>query len=319
MQEFAPTKSRLSGNCPSDEELAAYIDGNLDKDEADRIAEHLVACERCHEIYSETLQFQLDSEPVTNVVPFPSRQEKGRAVLRYGFPIAALLLVGIGSGRYFLTSPPALTPAMVTASLQEKPEIAKSFWLGPTMRGPGDDEDRPIDAASFQMGVQLVNLRLSLASNDAEEARGNILPRIRQVLDTQSGASPLAESYGALSKDLQGKPAQELLEKANQVARESRDYFDESYLDLGQWVEAAHLSAMAGNPSFFRQADTRSFLRHLLWRDKLGFGDTKLDPTTRASLDRISGIVSKSDLGASDYSLLRQELEKILEHYYPMT
>ncbi len=318
MQEFSPTKSRLSGNCPSDEELAAYIDGNLDKDEADRIAEHLVSCERCHEIYSETLQFQLDSEPPTNVVPFPSRQERGRAVLRYGLPIAALLLVGIGSGRYFLTSPPALTPGVVTASLEGKPEIIKSFWVGPTTRGPGDDEDRPLDAASFQMGVQLVNLRMSLAVKDTEEAERNILPRIRQVLKTQSGASSLEESYGALSKDLQGKPAQELLGKAEQVARESRDYFDESYFDLGQWVEAAHLSALARNPSFFRQADTRSFLRHLLWRDKLGFGETKLDPTTRASLDRISDIVSKGDLGPSDYDAIRRELEKILVVYYPM-
>ena len=76
MQEFAPTNSRLSGECPSDEELAAYIDGALDEKEANRVAEHLVSCERCYEIYSETIQFQLQEDPAAQgkVVPFRAGQ-----------------------------------------------------------------------------------------------------------------------------------------------------------------------------------------------------------------------------------------------------
>jgi hypothetical protein len=318
MQEFAPTKSRLSGDCPSDEELAAYIDGGLDKAEADRIAGHLVSCERCDEIYSETLRFQLDSKP-KNVVPFPSRQERGRAVIRYGLPIAALLFVGIGSGAYFLASPPTLTPSTVTASLQDKPGLLGKFWVGPTTRGSGDQEDRPIEKASFQMGVQLVNLQLSLEANDAEKARGDILPRIRQVLDTQTAVSSLVDSFAALSADLGSKAPQEVLKQSSQVAHDSRDYFDESYLDLGQWVEAGHLAALAHNPAFFQRSESRSFLRRLLWNDKLGLHDVELDSTTRESLTRVSQIVANRDLRASDYAELKQELEKILEHYYPMT
>jgi Putative zinc-finger len=325
MQEFAPTKSRLTGNCPSDEELAAYMDGVLDKEEADRIAGHLISCERCYEIYSEALQFQLDREPPENVVPFPGRQDRGKAAaaIRYGLPIAALLLVGIGSAYFFLASPPVLTPSTVTASLPDKPGLLGNFWVGPTTRGPGDHEEIPIEEASFRTGVQLVNLQLSLETNDVEKARGSILPRIRQVLDTQTGVTPLVDSFAALSADLARKAPQEILKQVSQVAHDSRDNFDEAYLDLGQWVEAGRLAAMAHNPSFFQRSDTRSFLRRLRWRDKLherlGLGDTKLDPTTRESLDRVSEVVSKGDLRPSDYADLQHELEKILEHYYPMS
>ncbi|HEY3567263.1 MAG TPA: zf-HC2 domain-containing protein [Thermoanaerobaculia bacterium] len=321
MQEFAPTKSRLTGSCPSDEQLAAYMDGGLDQAEKEQIAVHLISCERCYEIYSEALQFQLDSEPAPpkNVVPFPSRQRRGKAAVRYGLPIAALLLVGIGSSAYFLASPPMLTPSTMAASLHDKPALLGNFWVGPTTRGPEDQEDRPIDKASFQMGVQLVNLQLSLEAKDTEKARGDILPRIRQVLDTQTGVNPLVDSFAALSADLERKAPQEILKQFSQVAHDSRDSFDEHYLDLGQWVEAGRLAALAHNPSFFQQSETQTFLRRLRWNDKFGLHDVKLDPTTRQSLDRVSEIISKRDLRQSDYAEIKNQLEKILDHYYPMT
>jgi hypothetical protein len=320
MQKFAPTKSRPAGNCPSDEELAAYIDGVLPREEVDRIAEHLVSCERCYAIYSETLQFQLDSAPPENVVPFSFRREKiGRAVIRYALPIAALLLVGLGSAYFFLASPPELTPGMVTALLSDKPGLLGDLWVGRTTRGPGDQEEIPFDEASFRMGVQLVNLQLSLEARDVEKAQGDILPRIHQVLETHGAASQLEDSFAALSADLKRKSPQEILKQSSQVAQESRPYFDETSLDLGQWVEGGRLAAMAQKPSFFQQSDNRAFLRHLLWNDRFGLHDIKLDPTTRASLDSVSDIISKGNLGASDYAELQHELEKILNTYYPMT
>lgn len=321
MQKFAPTKSRQSGNCPSDEELAAYIDGALDEGEAARIAEHLVSCERCYEIYSETLRFQLDSKPVSGgeVVRFPSSGAGRGPVVAWWSSLAALLLVGItGAGWYFLASPPTLKPSVVTASLQGKPGVIGNFWVGPTPRGGGDEqEDRPYKEASFQMGVQLVNLQLSLEANDVEEAGRNILPRIRQVLATQPLMAPLTDAFAALSADLESKAPRELLEKAAQVAHDSRDYLDEPSLDLGQWVEAGRLSALAHDLSFFQKSDNQSFLRRFRWRDKLRFGDTKLDPGARESLDQISEIASKGTLQASDYVKLQEQFDTILKIYYP--
>ena len=169
------------------------------------------------------------------------------------------------------------------------------------------------------MGVQFVNLQVSLEANDAGKARGDILPRIFQVLKASNGVSPLEDSLLAFSKDLGSKAPRELLGKFGQLAHDSRDYFDEPYLDLGQWVEAGRLAALAHNPSFFQQSETRSFLRRFRWREKLGLGDTKLDPVSRESLDQISEIVSKGDLQAADYAELQRQFDKILEIYYPET
>jgi hypothetical protein len=323
MQEFAPTKSRLSGDCPSDEELAAYIDGALDKEEAARVAGHLVSCERCYEIYSETLRFQLDSEvavaPGGKVVPFPSATERRRPVLRW-LPFAALLLVGIGAGTYvhLLAPPPELTTAEVTAPIPDQPR--QQFWFGPRTRGGGgrEEEDRiKIDEAAFRLGVQLVNLQVSLKTKDAEDAE-DAIAFILGLLESGYFTEDLPRDYAAIKADLVGgKAPADVLPEASRLARESRGVFDPTYLDLGQWVEAAHLATLSRNPSFFQQADTRSFLRRLRWRDKLGIGDTKLDPTTRESLERIADIVSKGDLQASDYDKLKAQCEKILDKYYP--
>ena len=76
---------------------------------------------------------------------------------------------------------------------------------------------------------------------------------------------------------------------------------------------------MARKPSFFQQSDNRVFLRRLRWNDKLSLHDVKLDPPTRASLDRVSEVLSRGDLRPSDYDKLQHELEKILEHLYPET
>jgi len=341
MQEFAPTKSRLTGNCPSNEELAAYIDGVLDKGEANRVAGHLVSCERCYEVYSEALRFQLDSESVFldgNVLPFPSpEEERGRAaaarvarrrtVAARWFPLAALLLVGIGSGSYLayfqlLASPQlAITPATPPiASLPSAESGASPLWLGPTHRGV-DKEELQIDEASFRMGVQTVNLQATLQAGQVRESE-DIIARILQVLDTQPFAKDLYGRYAGITSALEKKrPPAELLPEADRLARASeyRDLFDIPSRDLGQWVEAGRLAAMARKPSFFQQSGNQRFLRHLLWSDKLGFHEVKLDSTTRASLNRVSEIASKGDLRPSDYAELKQELEKILGHLYPET
>src|SRR5262245_50418883 len=209
MQEFTSRKESSpappAGHWPSDEELAAYIDGTLGKTESQRITEHLADCEECYTVYVETLQFQLESEaPVGgNVVPFPSSESEPPAPLQRDLPrrgehegverrwwigIAALLAVGLGTGGAYyalLAPPPSLVTAEVIAPVQGKPGLSGSFWLGPTYRGGGEEgEGAPLDPASFQMGVQLVNLQVSLEANQAEQSK-DMVARIIQILEPQ--------------------------------------------------------------------------------------------------------------------------------------
>jgi hypothetical protein len=333
MQKLAPEDAMPMTGHPSAEELAAYIDRNLGKEEAARVTEHLASCDDCFDVYSTTAQFLLADEPAppeTNVVRFPRRKlsQRRRTVIPYKiaataaarwFPIAALLLVGVGvGGLHFLMPPPGLVASKVTPRLPNPAQTDQPMWVGPTYRGEGGEEDVKVDEASFRMGVQLVNLQASLKAGRKDDAE-DVIARILGLLKPQTFAQDLYDRYKGITGTLENhKAPSELLPEAARLAKESRQVFDVTPLDLGQWVEAGRMAALSHDPSFFQQADTRSFLRRLYWRDKLRIGDTTLDPVSRESLGRISEIVSKGDLQASDYTQLRTQLDKILEKYYPM-
>jgi hypothetical protein len=331
MQEFAPIQktSPPRGTCPSDEELAAYIDGFLEKEEADRITAHLAACEDCYAIYSGAVRFQLESD--TDVVRFDPLRKKRWPIPatikevppRQWLSIAALLLVGVGAGTYFqfLGPLPALVTAEVAKPVPPQPNLPGEFWLGETTRGGGDDEAVPVAEAPFRTGVQLVNLQVSLQAGKVGESQ-NVIAYLLNLLQPQLGTNDLQTAYTKITSDLaNGKAPRDLLPEASRLATETREVFladDDPSFDLGQWVEAARLAAIAQDPSFFKQGKTRSFLRRLLWREKAGLGEMTLDPAARESLQQISEIASK-DLAESDYEKLRGQLDQILKIYYPET
>src|SRR5436305_6414813 len=251
MQEYAPRQTRRTsgsfpsseelatyidpGSCPSSEELAAYIDGTLGKAESARITEHLSSCEDCYAVYMETLHFQPESsaaEPEgvvdAEVMQFrrPSKARPARVGGALGvpwkssarwFPLAALLLVGVGSGTYFqFLASPQLVSIPATPPLASLPPVEKGaspLWLGPIHRGVGDQEEIQIDEASFRMGVQSVNLQATLQAGQVRESQ-DIIAFILQILDTQPLTKPLYDRYVGITSALDKRPPAEFLPEA---------------------------------------------------------------------------------------------------------
>lgn len=333
MQKAAPANAMpaaVIGPCPDDEELSAYIDGNVDKAERERITAHLATCEDCYARFVDTVHFLLDSSPLMpedldfdqRLVEFPV--DRGHLIAQWG-SIAALLIVGAGTGAYFqlLKSPPALTTGDIAASVPPPSDTGR-LWLGPTTRGEGgdDQETKPPDETAVQLGVHLVNLQVSLRAGKVTESQ-DVIARIFGILKPLLFTEDLRKDYTGITAALEnGKSPAEVLPEASRLAQKIRDdeVVDATSLDLGQWVEAGRLASLAGDPSFFRQSETRSFLRRLLWRDRLGFEkEVKLDPPTRASLEKISDVLAKGDLNAQDYAEIQRQTEKILKIHYPET
>lgn len=334
MQKVAPinvTSSKES--CPTDEELAAYIDGTLGRRDRKRIAEHLASCEDCFAVYMGTVRFQLDSEPAASeevaartVVRFPSPAQKGH-LWQWAAAAAGLVIVAGGSGGYYLAGPlPALVTSGVTAPMKGLPVADGSLWRGPTFRGGGEEgQETALETASLQMGVQLVNLQVSLAANRGDDAQ-DAVARILTILKDQMFVADLTKGYTDITTAIENKtPPASLAGKASQLAEQAREAFDAPHLDLGQWVEAGRLAAIAGQPAFFERGENRTFLRRLLWRQKLsrswrkrfGIDDMELDPAARRSLQDISAVLAKGTLGGPEYGKLRGDFEKILGIYYP--
>ncbi len=328
MQKFASRNASPPAtpkeHWPTDEELAAYIDGALGKAESQRITEHLASCEDCYAVYVGAVRFQLDTEPepagmsvARNVVPFPSRAGAWSLGRFAAAAAAALVAIGGGGGYYLLGPLPALTTTAVTEPIQNKPALSGSFWLGPTFRGSGEGYETPLDPASFRIGVQLVNLQVALETKQGEQAQ-DIVARILQILLDQMFVEELKKGYTGITAAIaNGTPPEQLAGQASELARQAREAFDAPHLDFGQWIEAGRLAATAREPSFFRRGDTRSFLRRLVWRQKLGLGEMELEPAARQSLIEISQVLEKSSLSRPDYGKLNQELETILRIYYP--
>jgi hypothetical protein len=322
--------------CPSAEDLAAYIDGTLSTRESKRIDEHLASCGGCYAVYMESLQFQLESQSAEpagvvegELLRFRGPEKtttKWRAassvVVRWG-SLAALLLVGIGTPTYFqlLAPPPELVAAQVTPPLPSLPNGAEPMWLGPTMRGEGDEgEQVKLDEAFFRMGVQLVNLRGTLKAGKVSEAQ-DVIARILGLLKGQPFSEDLSKAYTAITVALaNGKPPGDLLAESSRLEGIYRQDFEPGTpFNFGQWTEGGRLAAQLRDPSFFQRKDTQAFLLRLRWRDKLHdlLRIDKLDPAARESLDQISEIGSGLNLQPADYDHLKTQFDTILQRYYP--
>lgn len=324
MQELArirETDPPIIGSCPTAEDLAAYIDGALDWKESEEVTRHLADCEDCYAVYSGAVRFQLDSEPEAFMgprkpVPFPERKRE----LPRWLPIAAVLAVGVGAGStYFeLFRPlPALLTADVTAPVPASQN--QNLWLGPTTRGTGGEEETKLQEASFKMGVQLVNLQMSLKAGKVEGAQ-DVVARILGLLSSQSFTNDLQAGYKLITTALaNGRKPADLLSEASRLAGLSRDVFETSSLDLGQWVEAGRLASASKVPTFFRLTDGRSFLRRSLWRDRLGIESLEFPKAqeSRGDLEAIYQISRKSTLQPSDFAQLQGHFKKILDANYP--
>jgi hypothetical protein len=302
--------------------LAAYIDGILGKAESKQIAEHLATCEDCYAVYIGAVRFKLDSEPAPadNVAQFPSRKQPRNWLWPSLAAAATILVATVLGGGYYLAGPlPALLTAQVTQPIQGKSGVTGNLWRGPTARGAGDEgKEVRSGLASFQMGVQLVNLQVSLGANQGEQAQ-DVVARILQILQGQLFVDELTKGYKDITLSIaNGTPPERLAGRVSELAGQARDAFETSHLDLGQWVEAGRLAAIASDPAFFQQRKNRIFLRHVLWRDKLGFKDSKLPEASRGDFYRIGQLVlDQSQLQPADYPKLQDLFESILKADYP--
>ncbi len=317
MAELAPIETKPpAGSCPTAEDLACYIDGTLSSEEASRVTEHLASCESCFEVYSEVVQFQLESKPETGkVVPFPSA---GRKRERLWYRIAALLILGAGSGIYsylhLWAPPPTLVTAELTVPLQGKAGLADHLWR-PATRGSGGNA-KGLGEAAFRLGVQAVNLRASLEAGDGKTA-ADVIAYILNALEGQYFSEDLEESFTKLKSTLleEDSPSQSLGE-ADRLLRSARE-LDDLFFDLGQWVEGGQLAASYGDPAFFRLPESQGFLRHALWRDRHAIKNSKLPEELRKELYAIDQLLAKGDLQPGDYTKLQGHFHNILDANYP--
>src|SRR5688572_33364873 len=103
-------------NCPSDETLAAFIDGRLEVSAHDEVVAHLSSCSECRDVVNSAHELPAEASPRRSWIP--------AAALAAAAAVAAVIFLGPIADRFRMSrSMAALTAA--TANLPERPIQAR--------------------------------------------------------------------------------------------------------------------------------------------------------------------------------------------------
>jgi hypothetical protein len=315
----------VTETCPPLEDLAAFLDGKLSERERTRVIAHLADCESCYAVFAGAAQFQLEEEDeeenapgkpaevaavpevVAPVVPFPRK-----TAVRWALPLAALLVLGLATIPLYLRY--SQMPQIVAADLVDPRSATAEPWSEGDTRGEGDLGEA-YDAYEFLVGVQLVDLHLTLARNDGPQKVLDVLSRINKYMAGFVVAPEEAEFYDqAREHILAGKPPADLSEDAaRQEASltQTMEKIDSAYLAFGKWTEAGRLAAVDQQAAFFDDGDNRRFLDWLIRNEE----DQHLEGGVVRALKEIRGILEDRDRQTLPYDALRERSIAILRHY----
>lgn len=202
MQEFVSSHGS-GGEHPELEELAALLDGRLPPEECARIRAHLVRCEDCRETYAEAVHVQEELAETSRgeVLPFPFEKEQRRGNQRLApwlAAAAAVLIAAAGLYRNFV-SPPKIVVADLVEPLRDNPGLTAQLWQEQRYRS-GNDEETHVTQRSFQSGVLLVDLRVSLEADDREKA-AEVAGTMARLMRSGPMLDDLAESFEQIARE----------------------------------------------------------------------------------------------------------------------
>ncbi len=317
-----PESPSARGTCPSDEELAAFLDRMLPAEQRARITAHLADCESCYEIFAGAIHFQQDEEasdgrdeePVEGkegrIVPFPVKQEsatRSRKSPWWAVAAAAILVLGGGLTAYRLLFPSE--PKLDVADLKAKINPAQDFYRYAEYRGGSGQGSFADDAPKFMIGVLLTDIRLGRERGSIDAVR---LDAVRRKLMNVSFADPdvLKRVQASVEKLNSGSPmAKEEVAKslpAQEAAIE--DSVASSAYNLGKWSEAGRLAAVTRTPGFFSRWSNKRFFAALL-KDPLSKDEGVAEP-----LAEIKAIMDRG-VNQADFDPLAQHFREIIRHY----
>lgn len=313
---------------PSVEDIAAFLDDRLVGEERERVVAHLADCPSCYELFSESVQFQIEeqnegaqgadpppvpvpaSQPQAQVIPF-----KKKEILSWISAIAAVAVIsagGIGVRIFLNGTLPELTAAtMVDSRVASNGRVASDGFWDPWVTRGGEDEGSGLASAAHEtlLGAHAVDLSLSLRRNDRDRAL-NDLAFINGHMSELLFRDAQGESYREIQTRIyKGEAPKEFLHTAEQIEA-TFPVKDAPYFALGKWVEAGRLAAVAESPDFFLDSKNSRFLKAFLRKEK-----ETLDPDATTMLETVQGTLGDLEPSALPYPQLREQLGAILTHY----
>jgi anti-sigma factor RsiW len=270
-------------HCPTDETLAAYIDGRLSGDARARVEEHLVTCDACHAVWQGVAEFR-ESEAAMdapNVV-------RGRFGRRWAVAAAAAAVIVVSATLVLPHVQERRLNNAVVAVAAQMDRPSKARFSGPfsyrpakeTPRG-GDSEDSG-DTEESRIRTRLLNLWVDAQQAVAKRpSAGNLHAAGVAALYTAEKRDERAAAVQSLEDAVAQSPSDAALLNDLAAARIAWGSFandSESYeraaQDLNRAWAIAHSPEIAWNRAVVLDKLRQREKARIAWNEYL-----KLDPT----------------------------------------
>lgn len=317
------TANTRKSNHPAQESIAAYLDGRLPESERRAMASHLDKCAACYEIYTESVRFQNDdtADVKRKTLAFEPRKTRlsPSFVQRIAWPLAALLLIGVGAVVWHqLHLPIEPQKVEVLAAALDKPSASMIAQLGPfdtTRGGEPDEPDTNFPVVAFQSGATLIDLRVAIETGDPEKV--NLVAGNLRVLYHAGAIFEEERKQAEITATVEGleNGTTHLRQARLTTLRKLETTFRSLYsnpltaphFELGVWTEAGRLAAYGERMAFFSAKANRTSLRRFRRQPPI--------PEVKEALDRIEDAWPEGSFTAAQKAKLTEHFDEVIGPY----
>ena len=285
--------------CPSEEDLAAFIDNTIDYVERDRIAGHLSSCNDCYEVFSVATELQ-EEAPVESWFSVKSIIFR---YVPYSFAAAAAVFLIMISGISLLYDDKLSFVGDRVAVLAEdvdKESIPYLFRQEPAdLYGFADMSSG--EGSAFRTGVYLADLELALLLDDKASAL-RLLSELVVLLKAAKGTDESITLYKNMEIEI-GKGAS-LKQFTGRAEKTVPGVEEPLYVRFGQWCEGGRIAAIERKSKFYFTDDVGTFIKE--------FESADLPKGILDSLYEIKRIVIEEAYTEKQFRKLQREFESLI-------
>jgi hypothetical protein len=298
-------ESAISEECPSPEDLSAFIEGKLDEQQRDKVIGHLSHCDRCYEVFL-TAQEMIKEEKEEAAAKVMVKKKSW-----YYAPIAiaaaAVLVIVI---KFVLQLPSEYVPLSSNQIMGRLAKNTDMKTLTKTIKegwapSYGFTGAVPLEKASFSIGISLTDLEVSLAAEDKANSL-DLIKRINSIFQNIEGSGDIVSFYGDISKKLEeGVSPRDFSGKSQKVESFFKNKNALLYLRFGEWVEGGRLAAFSKDKEFFDSKSIQYFINNL--------EDKNLPQGIFTSLNEIKEHLAKDTILDGDFKKIEIAFTSIIE------
>jgi len=285
--------------CPSEEDLAAFIDNTIDYVERDRIAGHLSSCNDCYEVFSVATELQ---EEVPGESWFSVKSIIFRYVPYSFAAAAAAFLIMIYIFRDISVDKLSFVGDRVAVLAEDvdKESIPYLFRQEPAdLYGFADMSSG--EGSAFRTGVYLADLELALLLDDKASAL-RLLSELVVLLKAAKGTDESITLYKNMEIEI-GKGAS-LKQFTGRAEKTVPGVEEPLYVRFGQWCEGGRIAAIERKSKFYFTDDVGTFIKEF---ESAGLPKGLLD-----SLYEIKRAVIEEAYTEKQFRKLQREFESLI-------